>query len=430
MRRAAVYAGLAAAVAVPRLAVLLYEQEAILASFAEKSDVFAETFVDSGTYGFVPGIPSAWTQPLYGFALVPLYGAVGRSWQSVGLFHIGLAIVTAWLVFELGRRWLSPRAGVVAALLVALNPYLVWHDVHVNREIVDGLVAAALVLATLAAAQSGSLWPAAVVGALAGVAILGNARLLGLPLVLAGFLVWRAPRPGRAALAAAAALVAAAVMVAPWVVRNKVSVGCFAITTDARALWKANNPNTDDVLEAGKWIDSVPPLAGAPRLTPEFTGDIWRNDGRIVKVDECAQMRLYRQATFDFWRDHPGEKAELAVRGAAMLWDPRVTRTDEGPGAGTRLDTARVWLGGSFFSALFLFGLAGGRRVPPPLLALAAAILAYQTLAAAAFVGATRYRAPWDFLLALLAAAAALALWERFGRPAQVRSAASRPPAA
>jgi hypothetical protein len=405
-RRSLVYPALGLAVAVPRLVVLLYEGNAILASFAEKSDAFATTFVDTGTYGFAPGVPSASTQPLYGFVLVPLYAVAGRSWQSVGLYQIALAIVTVWLVYELGRRFVTPRAGAIAALLVALNPYLVWHDVHVNREIVDGLVAAALVLVTLGAAETRSLRWSGLAGALAGVAILGNARLVALPLLLAAFLVWRLEPGRKAALAATAVVAVAALVVTPWVVRNRIQLGCFAITTDSRALWKANNVHTDEVLAAGGWIDQVPPLPGAPALTPEFTGDIWRNERRIVRVDECGQMRLYTDAVLDFWRDHPGEKAELAARGAWMLWDPRVTTTEGGPGAGTRLDTARLWIGGLFFSPLFLLALAGLRRVPIPLGALAAAILGYQTLVAMAFVGATRYRAPWDFLLALLAAAA------------------------
>ena len=58
---------LAVAAGVPRIAALLYEREAILAAYTDKSDDFALTFLDSGTYGFIPGIPSAYTQPLYGF---------------------------------------------------------------------------------------------------------------------------------------------------------------------------------------------------------------------------------------------------------------------------------------------------------------------------------------------------------------------------
>ncbi|HVA30190.1 MAG TPA: hypothetical protein VMU58_02875, partial [Gaiellaceae bacterium] len=43
---------------------------------------------------------------------------------------------------------------------------------------------------------------------------------------------------------------------------------------------------------------------------------------------------------------------------------------------------------------------------PRAFVVLALLLLAYQTVCAAVFVGATRYRIAWDFLLALLAAAA------------------------
>ncbi|MDX6483630.1 MAG: hypothetical protein QOE95_1401, partial [Gaiellaceae bacterium] len=44
---------------------------------------------------------------------------------------------------------------------------------------------------------------------------------------------------------------------------------------------------------------------------------------------------------------------------------------------------------------------------------LAVVVLAYNTLAAMVFVGETRYRTPWDFLIAVLAAATVVALMER-----------------
>ena len=45
----------------------------------------------------------------------------------------------------------------------------------------------------------------------------------------------------------------------------------YAITTDARALWKANNVNTYETLQHGKWIDDVPDLH--PRQpTPQEAG--------------------------------------------------------------------------------------------------------------------------------------------------------------
>jgi hypothetical protein len=59
---------------------------------------------------------------------------------------------------------------------------------------------------------------------------------------------------------------------------------------------------------------------------------------------------------------------------------------------------------------LALFGLT---RVPRHFAALAVGLLAYQTLVAMLFVGATRYRVPWDFLLMIPAAAALFALRDR-----------------
>src|SRR5205814_8232776 len=139
----------AVAAALPRLVVLLVERQDILTAFTEKSDDIARTFVASGTFGFIPGHPTAWTQPLYAWFLIPIYWIFGRSWWAVGLIQIGVAVATALLVFEIGRRFVSRRAGLVAAIVATLNPYLVWHDVHENREILDQFLAAAVVLLVL-----------------------------------------------------------------------------------------------------------------------------------------------------------------------------------------------------------------------------------------------------------------------------------------
>src|SRR5262249_20384347 len=162
----------------------------------------------------VPGHPSAYTQPLYGFFLVPIYWILERSWATVGVAHIVVATATAFLVYELGRREVSARVGLVAGLVVTLEPYVVWHDVHMNREILDERLAVAVVLLTLVLADRPSPALGAAVGAVAGVAILGNVRLLALPLVLAGFAIGCA---GRVALVPAAAVVLATLVVLlPW----------------------------------------------------------------------------------------------------------------------------------------------------------------------------------------------------------------------
>lgn len=394
----------------PRLIALLVERDDVTSAFVDKGDVFAQTFVESGTYGFIPGIPSAYTQPLYGFFLTPVYWIAGRSWVSVGVAQILVALLTALLVYELGRRVVSQRAGVVAALVATLHPYLIWHDVHMNREILDHALAVGLVLTTVVAAERGTVLWGGVAGAVAGVAILGNVRLMLVPLLLAVFLAFRGAVVPGAVLAIVAALV-----VAPWVVRNEVSVGCVALTTDSRALWKANNEHTLETLRGGGWIDDVPRIPGAPP-TPQEAWGLYEATGQIQRVDECAQMRFYRSRALDFMREQPGEKAKLAVQATRMYWQPRVTKTEGRAGSGTWLDTARDWVEPMYALALFGFALLGLRLVPRRYLALALPLLVYNTFAAMVFAGETRYRVPWDFLLAVPAAAVLVALGERARR--------------
>src|SRR5204863_8524282 len=137
-------------------------------------------------------------------------------------------------------------------------PYSLWHDVHINREILDGLLATAIVLGATYVLDRGSLAAGVGLGVVLGLAILSNVRLAALPLVLALLLLWHR-RPSRRTLAiGAAGLAACAAVIAPWVIRNRIEVGCFALTTDSRALWEANNPATYELLRHGKWIDNVP----------------------------------------------------------------------------------------------------------------------------------------------------------------------------
>jgi 4-amino-4-deoxy-L-arabinose transferase-like glycosyltransferase len=409
-RRAALL--LVLATALPRLAALLHERGAILASFTDKGDNFAQTYLATGTYGFIPGHPSADTQPLYGWFLIPLYWAFGRHWEVVGLAHIAVAVGTTLIVWRIGCRWLTPTIGLLAGLGVALHPYLIWHDVHMNREILDQFLAAAAVYLTLHAAERFGWRRAVPLGAVLGLAILGNVRLEALPIVLAAYLLWRAGISRGTIVAAAALFAAAAVVVAPWVVRNKVSVGCWTITTDARALWKANNVNTLTTLQHGGWIDHVPQPKSFPP-TPQDVFESWQRTGIVKPYNECAQMNEFQNKVISFWIHHPGDKLRLVPLDAQWLWQPSVVETRGRPGAGTWLDTVRSTAEPAFMIPLYILAVIGLFLVPWYLASLTVIVLAYQTLTAMLFVGETRYRVPWDFLLALLAGKALVEIARR-----------------
>ena len=412
MNRRVCYSTLAFVCVVPRLVVLLHVRDTMLGANAEKSDLFAQAFVAHGTYGFIPGEPSAYTQPLYGWFLVPVYWTFGRTWWSVGFAQILLAVVTAVLVYEIGRRLFGSRFGLVGAAIATLNPYLIWHDMHINREIVDQVVAAALVLLTLLVAERPTWKLATALGAVSGLSMLGNTRLIGLPVLCAVYLAFRLPRARATAIVCGLVLVGATVVVMPWLVRNEVNVGCFAITTDGRAMWKANNPGTYGLLSSGQWIDNVGPHPPRPpepgHLTPdEAHGYYVKSHGRIkLDPDECLEMNYYENLAFTWIGKHPGAKAKLAVLSAKLLWQPNVFETSGRPGAGTRLDLGRRVAEPLYMWTIYALAAIGVFVAPRAFVALALLLLAYQTGAALVFVGATRYRIAWDFLLGLLATAA------------------------
>ncbi|HLF68592.1 MAG TPA: glycosyltransferase family 39 protein [Gaiellaceae bacterium] len=408
MTRTRAYAIVLAAVVVPRAVVLASERETILTGLVEKSDRFARTLVESGTFGFIAGRPSANTQPLYGWFLAGLYELFERHWLVVGIAQIGVAAATALLVLEIGRRVASLAVGTVGAVIASVHPFLVWHDVHVNREILDGLLAAVVVLLALLVAERRGALLALGLGGAAGLAILGNARLALLPLVLAAFVAWpfRPPRPS--ILLAGAVLVGVLLVVSPWMARNQAQLGCLTITTDARALWKANNENTFDVLDRGGWIDDVPEPVGGPPW-PELAADLTLA-GQPTEADECEQAGYYRDLVLDFWRDHPGEKARLAAQAARMLWSPTfsVESGDRGGFAGLARDVVEPL----FMLVVYALAVAGAFLVPRRFLVLVLLLVGYNTLLATAFAGTVRYRVPFDFLLAVLAAATLFRAWD------------------
>ena len=132
-------------------------------------------------------------------------------------------------------------------------------------------------------------------------------------------------------------------------------------------------------------------------------------------------MRFYRAEVVDFWREHPGEKARLSAQAVRMLWSPTFSVEDDDEARGGLAETGRQIVEPLYALALYGLALAGCFFVPRRFLALALLLLAYNTLAAMAFAGTVRYRAPFDFLLAVLAAFALERAWARVqaSRPAR-----------
>ena len=95
-----------------------------------------------------------------------------------------------------------------------------------------------------------------------------------------------------------------------------------------------------------------------------------------------------------------------------MLWSPFLSVEADDVGQRGAADLAQRTIEPAFVIALYALALWGAFLAPRRFVALAGLLLGFNTLAAMVFAGTTRYRAPWDFLLALLAAFALERAWE------------------
>ena len=142
-------------------------------------------------------------------------------------------------------------------------------------------------------------------------------------------------------------------------------------------------------------------------------------------MNECAQMRFFSHKVHAFWLHHPGQKAKLALLAGQMEWQPSVVETSGGSEKGTFVDTLRTSSEPLFVAPLYLLAIAGLFFVPRAFAVLALLFAGYQTAVAMIFVGVTRYRVPWDFLLCVLASAALAELMRRVREVRRERVVAS-----
>ena len=281
---------------------------------------------------------------------------------------LGGALV--WLVAWLATRAAGPRAALAAGWLAAVYPPLVWTPAFIWSETLFSVLAlgCAAVL-TLEPGRPGR-YPAA--GVLAGVAVLTRpAMLFFLPLA-AIWLAWRREWRGVALLAIACALV-----VLPWTVRNAREYGRFVLVASEGGItfWTGNHPLAvgEGDLAANPQLkrDNVALRARHPGLTPEQLEPIY--------VREALQ----------FIREQPGAWAALMVRKAFYTVVP--------VGPSYRLHSP-LYFGASVlsylavlpFALLGLVRLARARRLPVPLLLLAASSL----LVCLVFFPQERFRIP------------------------------------
>ena len=272
-------------------------------------------------------------------------GVTRTTYTDHRLVGVVLAPVAILLMGLVARRVGGERLGLIAAVVTALYPGFVAMNGSTMSETLYGPLVAGLLLCAYWVHDRPSWRSAAAFGVVLAVATLSRTETLALLVLLGGPLAWRAG-PGRRWLVAGVMVGVTVVVLAPWMVRNQVSFGEPALTTnDGGTLLGADCPTTYNGAsrDLGGWqLKCVP---NRPDL------------------NEAQQSDFYRGRAVDFARAHADRLPVVAgVRFLRVwgLWQP-FRYTQEGQPEWVA-KVAEVFYLGLLVAAVFGFVLMRRRR--------------------------------------------------------------------
>ncbi len=331
-----------------------------------------------------PGILSVFTGIRHG-----IYIATALHW----LLGAAAAVLTAGVA----RAMFGRRVAVVAGLLVAFDPFLVFFSSLLLTETLFITLMLALWLA---------VWPAfrdcdrtigtrrwVLIGLIAAASVYARESGLGLVgAMLAVLVIWRRDRHAVMGSAIVAFLVFASLL--PWAVRNQQTIGQLSFLTQRGGI---------------SLYDGVGPQAtgrsdlGNIKQMPEVRG-----------LGEVEWNTFFLDASFDAIRRDPVRIIRLAGTKLMRMWNP-VPNVETYQSPWVRA-VAACWSIPTFLAALIGIGVCAASRTARSRGALLLLLLptVYLCLLHSLFVGSIRYRLSAIPLLHVLAGVAVIALWDRF----------------
>ena len=346
--------------------------------------VFTDPRFDQRVYAYrTPGYPA-------------FLAATGANVRIARVLQAILDTSSVLAVYLLARRWLSPRASIVAAALVAINPFLVYFSgLLLTETLFTAMLAWGMYLIT-----SARTFPWLLGGVTLATSVLVRPGALPLPVILGvlGALagaaaVNRRPEPPYHrwwALPAGTSTVLLTVLVLlPWAIRNHRVVGQWIWTSTNAGITRYDGFNPDAMGASDQsFVQAMPQL-------------------RMMTETERNEY-LSREAS-EFIRRRPADSIKLAGMKVARTWSPMPLSREF---SRTRYVIVALAYSIPFF-ALFLIGWLTSPMPATAKLFLAAPAV-YLTAAAALSVGSLRYRIPAEVPMAVVAAAG---LSKRSGKP-------------
>ena len=356
--------------------------------------------------------------PLYPYFLGMLQIVFGHNLWLVRFIQILLGSLSCALIYCVGKKLFSRRAGIAAGFLLAVYAPAIFFDALIEKSILD-LCLLSLLLVLVVRAMERRRWQQWLAcGIVLGLFGLSRENALVLAAIVAPWiLIYFSDQAWTLRIRWAAVFFAGMFLVlVPVGMRNRLVGGEFKLTTSQLGanLFIGNNPAADGTYGSVRKIIGEPQLEGndAARLAE-------RALSRRLSAGEVSDYWLKK--SLDSIRSAPGRWLSLLAKKWLMVWNAREVE-----------DSDDFYIYGQWSGLLALLGWASHFGVLAPLaaaglwltrrdwrrLSLFYAMIIGFALSVAVFYVFGRYRFPLVPLLALFAGAALAALPEWFrGRP-------------
>jgi 4-amino-4-deoxy-L-arabinose transferase-like glycosyltransferase len=252
--------------------------------------------------------------PLYPALVAAVWSVAGDgNLPAVRAVQIALSLLTAILVYELGRRTFNPVVGAGAAAATWLYPSLVYQDFTILTETLFTFLLVAFVLLAVMLVQGQRRWTALACGVVLGLGALTRSVLFPIPLVLCPLLVLLLEGPWRRRVGwPSLVFIGYALVVAPWAVRNTRVQGVVTIV-DTMGGMNLRMGNYEFTPEDRMW-DAVS-LTGSHSWIHAFN-----QESHPALVTEGVKDKWAEHKALEYILTHPGTTLRRSVIKFGDFW--------------------------------------------------------------------------------------------------------------
>lgn len=296
--------------------------------------------------------------PGYPFFLAAIYRVFGTGPWAPRIVQMALGLVNCLLVYLLGRKWIGPTVGLVAAALMAVYWAFIYFEgkLHAPTLLISLTLCMMYALATWVSKPN---WVRALVaGILLGLVAVVRPTILPFGAVVILWALWAIGREsGPRHIVAGVAVFAFGVVLAvfPVTIRNYLVARDFVLISSNAGinLYVGNNERAN-----GLFVSTIDPF-GDFGTCFEYRGLVRAVERKVGTSLSDSEVSAYFAArAWDYMAGHPIRTIKLGLRKFLLWWGPNEISHNEIPDFDRKHSGVLHWLAGNFTMVVSL-GLLG-----------------------------------------------------------------------